>query len=262
MKRITLQKTFLERMLILITPSVIDRFAVVDRGTNLNKDDQMKYFSLFLIFATTALFSSPLIGGGASSGGGVQGAIGVSFQSGIFVQEIWQGNDPYYEVYNQNSQAVTVELRTWPVTSKDAVGKLVKVISLNAGELKTVEAKSLLGQPGSYVNFSLNLGSAIGNIYLPTSSAVGSQIRTLAYSDVGLNATGDRLSGIWFAQSDLSYVAGSQFGLELYVQSHTGKLHFSKLSRSSVSLPQVSILSASMSAWRASKSFTADFDSR
>ena len=184
------------------------------------------FFWVLVIQLTLGVFSTAI------------GSLAIGMQSrGIFLQEYWEDNVPYYAVFNSADSSQTISLQCYHLKSvgfeyEFGDGPVVASWELDANSLNF--HPSLILDACRYIRLSQNEES-LGLIYAPVSpdsmftaishSYTTSDSRIVTFSSMngwGIGPSKD----LWVEQDSLTYSASQDVEVVLYIESMSRKLVF------------------------------------
>ncbi len=170
-------------------------------------------------------------------------AVGLPWDTGVFVQEYWFQGNPHYAIANVSNETVEVAVAEW----NGVVGqRLMGPWTVTPNTVQCHEIQDLVtGYKGPLIAVSMNKNPVYGLLKTPQllSALIDwNKIKGFLTID-GLNGTGNRNANLWYLQQQLVFDSGQTISLTLRVPENTGTLFFEETSLSSY-LPQGVVIGA------------------
>ncbi len=173
------------------------------------------------------------------SGGGVI-AVGLPFDSGIFIQEYWTQGIPHYAIANASTEAATISIVEW---NREPGRQLLGHWTVLPGTVQHYDIQNVVdGYAGSLVCVSLNETPVYGLLKSPQppSEPFDWDKADGILTTYGLNGIGDRHSNLQCLQEEMAFDSGQICALTLKIQRDAGIITF-KSAKISQRLPQAMV---------------------
>ena len=170
-------------------------------------------------------------------------AVGLPWDTGVFVQEYWSQGMPHYAIANVSNEAAEVGVAEW----NGRVGRRLMgpwTVAPHSVQCWAIQ-ELVTGYSGPLIAVSLNNNPVYGLLKAPQPPAgpltweKGEGILTVD----GLNGTGDRHANLWCWQQQLVFDPGQAISLTLQVPENIGTLVFEETSLSG-HLPRGAVIGA------------------
>lgn len=170
-------------------------------------------------------------------------AVGLRWDSALFIQEYWTEGIPFYALANVSREAATVALVEW----SGVLGRrLIGPWTLPPGSVRRYDVSALQREySGSLIAVSLNETHLHGLLKPPKSAPdlVGPVVPGRILTSYGLNGVGDRYSNLCCLQETLILNSGQTIPLMFRVPEEIGIVSFNDASRDG-RLPQAFVTGA------------------
>lgn len=157
--------------------------------------------------------------------GGTLIAVGLPWDSGIFVQEYWRKGIPYYAIVNVSDDVAEVGVSGWTGV---VGGRLTGSWSLQPGTVQNYAVQDLMTYRGPLVAVSLNEKPVWGLLKtprLPTDGVDWNKLTTIL-TIYGLNGVGDRDANLHCFQEHALFASGEAIWLALQVPEDISSIVF------------------------------------
>jgi len=170
-------------------------------------------------------------------------AVGLPWDTGVFVQEYWSQGMPHYAIANVSNEAAEVGVAEW----NGRVGRRLMgpwTVAPHSVQCWAIQ-ELVTGYSGPLIAVSLNNNPVYGLLKAPQPPAgplTWEKEEGILTVD-GLNGTGDRHANLWCWQQQLVFDPGQAMSLTLQVPENTGTLVFEETSLSG-HLPRGAVIGA------------------
>jgi hypothetical protein len=149
--------------------------------------------------------------------------VGIDPKKGVFIQEYWRGENPFYAIANLRKVPVKIKISEW--VNKQVGKHLIGPVEVDANAVVRARAASI-GAERELVAVSLDDGTLLGLLRGPGKPLVveDDRIRTID----GLNGLGGKRRDVICVQDELAYAPGQEFKLYLTIPDRIGKAQLSK----------------------------------
>ncbi len=163
--------------------------------------------------------------------------VGLNWRAEVFVQEVWEGGEPFYLLFSRREKPVKLTVHSYRGGEK-----LAGPWSLPPKRLVRVKAAGLIGK--DLISLRLDDGVNLGLLESPVKGAWGKDDAKRLVSHYGLNGSGGRQKDIWVTHPALSVEPGTTFSIDVSIPSKSGAYLWSKQKNeiASVTCPSLDVL--------------------